>query len=108
MTMKRLNNTNSSEGELRIRLDVGQSMEGYYLGSDTFEHNGDELTKHLFKNDDGETNSIVGSYVLNTELKQVEKGTRTRVTYNGKGTNKRGKPYHKWTVEFDDEDKVAV
>lgn len=111
MAMKKLNPKASLDGnEIRVRLteEKGASIEGYYLGSETFEFNGDELTKHRFKNDDGEVLSTIGSFVLNEDLKAVPRGTRTRVTYDGKVKTKKGRMAHAFTIETDDEDQLSA
>jgi hypothetical protein len=107
MAMKALNK--GSSDETRIRLEnVGDTLEGYYVGTDSFDYKGDTLTKQLFQNDDGDTISIIGSKTLNEDLAEVAKGIRVRITYGGKATSKNGRKYHKYAVEFDDEDRREV
>jgi hypothetical protein len=108
MAMKKLTRTAAVE-ETRFRFEKkGDALEGYYVGSETFNHNGDELTKHRFKNDDGEIVSTLGSYVLNQDLKSVESGVRVRITFDGKVKTKKGRTANAYTIEVDADDRVSA
>ena len=49
--------------------EPGDTLRGYYLGAETFELNGKELTKHRFQEaGSGKTIGVLGGYVLNEEL----------------------------------------
>jgi len=108
MAMKKLNRTAAVE-ETRFRFEKkGDALEGYYMGAETFEHNGDSLTKHRFQTDDGEVVSTLGSYVLNQDLKGVGAGVRVRVTFDGKVKTKKGRTANAYTIEIDSDDVLSA
>lgn len=103
MAMQKLETTAKSEYEFITLEEKGDSVEGYYIGSETFDKDGDELTRHLF-DVGGEKQSLLGGKVLNDRLGKIEKGTRTRVTFLGKVKGKNGRSYKNFDIEFDAED----
>jgi hypothetical protein len=70
--------------------DKGDEIEGYLVLRETFTHDDKDLTKYVFKTDDGFV-STLGSVKLIELLGKVEIGTRVRVTYTGKVPTKNGK-----------------
>jgi hypothetical protein len=86
---------------------VGQSLQGYYVGS--FEHNGDygQTQKHLFKNDKGLW-TVFGQKHLIDMLNGIEPGILVRVTFAGnRPSKKKGfNPMKLFEIEYDEEDRL--
>jgi hypothetical protein len=91
--------------------EVGDSVEGYYIGSDVQEGNYGPQDRHLIKTKDG---SIVafngGPQSLDSRMAIAKKGLLTRVTLSGIGQAKRKgmSPPKFFLVVQDDEDTIPV
>lgn len=90
-----------------MRLKVGESCEGFYVGSHTDTIDGDELTFHTFKKRgaDGVKFDILETSVLANKLKEVKPNEYVIITYVGdkKSTKRKGKEFKDFSVEVDDE-----
>lgn len=88
--------------ETRFKFEKeGQVLEGYYQGAETFNHNGKDLTKHRFKDENGKVVGIIGTYSLNEDLPQIPVGSFTRITYGGKKPLKGGRTVNEYQIEFE-------
>ena len=88
--------------------EEGDTLEGYYLGSETFEYEGDELTKHRVRRDDGKTVSFIGGSVLNNELPGIPVGSLVRIERGADKKLKGGKHMATYQIDYDDEDCIDV
>lgn len=59
----------------------GTAIEGVYMGARTIESI--DSTMHSLKKEDGEIVDFWGAGSLNYRLRDVEKGTKVRITYQG-------------------------
>lgn len=108
MAMQRIERKSFGD-EVRVRLEKeGDKLKGYYQGSESFDHNGKNLTKHRFKSEDGKTLSILGSYQLNEDLPKVPEGSFTVVTFEGKSRTKRGGTVNNYAIEFEAADSSGL
>lgn len=101
MAMQKVERKSYGDEERAKLENKGDTLEGYYQGAESFQHNGKDLTKHRFKNEAGKIVSILGSHQLNEDLPQVPVGSFTRVTFDGKSKTKRGTSVNNYTIEFE-------
>lgn len=102
MAMKKIERNNFGD-ELRAKLEnKGDAIEGYYQGSEQFEHKGKTVTKHRFKNEEGKIVSLLGSHQLNEDLPKVPAGAFTRVTFTGKSPTKSGNRVNNYEIEYEE------
>lgn len=87
------------------QIPKGKEFKGYYLGSKKVKSEYGEQLVHIFKTAKGNV-GLWGSANLNSNLAQIEPGCMTFVTYNEKIKLAGGKSMKKFSVEFDDEDKI--
>lgn len=97
----------SERGEKFKFENKGDQLEGYYLGSEQREINGDPVTVHNIKTDKG-LFSPFGSYDLNRKLADMQNGVRVRITFNGKKSLGKGKTVKEFTVEYDEDDTIEA
>lgn len=101
-TMKKVERKVSGQDDIRFKFErAGQVLEGYYLGAESFDHNGKQLTKHRFKDAEGKVVGILGTHGLNEDLPQVPVGSFTRITYEGKKNLKGGRTVNNYAIEFE-------
>lgn len=92
--------------EIQVQFEtIGDSAEGYYMGSETFTSNGDELTKHRLKSEGEKVLTFLGGAVLNQELADVDTGVLVKVIYKGKPPGKR---YKAFDIQWDPADRQAM
>jgi hypothetical protein len=84
----------------------GDSVTGYYLGSEEIEIKGEPATRHNFKTTTGIA-SCLGTKMLDEELEKVDTGVLARVTYQGKRKGKTGREYKAFLIEADADDRLA-
>lgn len=108
MAMKKLVQTGKDfKKDEQFRFEeAGDTLRGYYLGSETFEHNGKELTKHRFQEAGGKTIGVLGGYTLNNEMPNVPEGVMTEVIFDGKKKLGGGKSVGTYTINYDEDDRM--
>jgi hypothetical protein len=87
--------------------EVGQVLEGHYLGDDTINIKGKEVLRHSF-NINGEITSTLGSYQLNEILEKVSPGQLVRLTYKGKKSTGKGNTVKTFKLEVDTSNTIPV
>lgn len=92
----------------QMRLKVGESCEGFYVGNHQATIDGDDLTFHTFKRRESEGGGkfdILETSVLANKLKEVKPNEYVIITYVGdkKSTKRKGKEFKDFSVEVDDE-----
>jgi hypothetical protein len=81
----------------------GDSLTGYYLGSQDFQGDFGPTKKHLFKTETGVKIVIGQGYLTNllTGSDPVAPGTLVRVTFEGTKKGKKGNPMKVYDLEID-------
>ena len=84
-------------------LKVGDSIEGLFLKTETYEGNYGTTEKYIIETSDGEKWGVFSSASLANQFKNVPEGAYVWITYKGEETTKSGRPVKVYEVEYDDE-----
>jgi hypothetical protein len=105
MAFKKKIDIGTAEG---VKFEViGQSLEGYYMGTFDVVIQQRDVKKHVFKTADGLV-SVLGQAHLTQLLGGIEPGILTRVTYVGTKKTKQPQPMKLFEVEYDEDQREEV
>lgn len=84
-------------------LKAGDSIEGLFIKTETYDGNYGVTEKYIIETSDGEKWGVFSSASLANQFKNVPARSYVWITYKGEETTKSGRPVKVYEVEYDDE-----
>lgn len=84
-------------------LEVGASLEGKYIASETFMGKFGETTKYIIKGKDGVNYGVFSSASIDRQFKNIPEGAYVWIVYKGEQPTKNGRNVKVYEIDFDTE-----
>lgn len=84
-------------------LKAGDTIEGLFIKTETYEGNYGTTEKYIIETNDGEKWGVFSSASLANQFKNIPEGSYVWIVYKGEETTKSGRPVKVYEVDYDDE-----